>query len=51
MFIAEQGHWIHRPGHAIVEIVGPRDNIETVKVGGPAVMILTGQLQLPEDPW
>ena len=43
-FIAEQGHWMHRPGQATVEIIGPRDNIETVKVGGSAVTIIRGEL-------
>lgn len=45
-FIAEQGHWMNRPGQATVEIVGPRDNIETVKVGGSAVTVLRGELVL-----
>jgi trans-2,3-dihydro-3-hydroxyanthranilate isomerase len=45
-FIAEQGHWLKRPGQATVEVVGPRDNIETVKVGGRAITILRGQLSL-----
>ena len=45
-FIAEQGHWMNRPGQATVEIVGPPDNIETVKVGGAAVTILRGELVL-----
>lgn len=45
-FIAEQGHWMNRPGQATVEIVGPRDNIETVKVGGSAVTVLHGELVL-----
>jgi trans-2,3-dihydro-3-hydroxyanthranilate isomerase len=43
-FIAEQGHWIGRPGEASVEVVGPRHNIETVKVGGSAVAVLHGEL-------
>jgi len=46
-FIAEQGHWLHRPGQAFVEVVGDRDNIQTVKVGGSAVSVLTGTLKLP----
>ena len=46
-FIAEQGHWMGRPGQAFVEVVGPRDDIETVKVGGTAVPILKGDLLLP----
>lgn len=45
-FIAEQGHWMNRPGQAIVEIVGPRDDIETVKIGGSAVTVLRGELVL-----
>lgn len=46
-FIAEQGHWMHRPGQAQVEIIGPRDDIETVKVGGSAVTVLRGELEIP----
>jgi trans-2,3-dihydro-3-hydroxyanthranilate isomerase len=45
-FIAEQGHWLQRPGQATVEIVGPRDDIETVKVGGGAITVLRGELIL-----
>ncbi len=45
-FTAEQGHWMQRPGQAIVEVVGPRDQIETVKVGGSAVTVLRGELML-----
>jgi trans-2,3-dihydro-3-hydroxyanthranilate isomerase len=45
-FKAEQGHWMQRPGIAQVEVVGPRDDIETVKVGGSAVTVLRGELVL-----
>jgi trans-2,3-dihydro-3-hydroxyanthranilate isomerase len=45
-FIAEQGHWMNRPGQASVEVIGPRDNIETVKVGGQAVTVMRGKLVL-----
>ena len=45
-FVAEQGHWIARPGKATVEVVGSRDDIETVKVGGSAVTVLKGELLL-----
>ena len=45
-FIAEQGHWMGRPGEGLVEVVGPRDAIETVKVGGGAATILRGELIL-----
>ncbi|MFL7868814.1 MAG: PhzF family phenazine biosynthesis protein, partial [Anaerolineales bacterium] len=45
-FIAEQGHWMNRPGTAYVEVVGPRDDIETVKVGGSAVTVFRGELTI-----
>ena len=43
-FVAEQGHWMNRPGLATVEVVGPRENIVTVKVGGQAVTVMRGEL-------
>jgi trans-2,3-dihydro-3-hydroxyanthranilate isomerase len=43
-FVAEQGHWMKRPGRASVQVVGPPDNIETVKVGGAAVLVMQGEL-------
>jgi len=45
-FIAQQGHWMGRPGQAYVEVAGARDNIESVRVGGPAVTVLRGELIL-----
>ncbi|MDX1530256.1 MAG: PhzF family phenazine biosynthesis protein [Rhodothermales bacterium] len=45
-FVAEQGHWMGRPGRATVEVVGPRDAIETVRVGGAAAALLDGTLTL-----
>ncbi|MEW5959627.1 MAG: PhzF family phenazine biosynthesis protein [Chloroflexota bacterium] len=45
-FVAEQGHWLNRPGQATVEVIGPPENIETVKVGGGAVTIIRGELVL-----
>jgi trans-2,3-dihydro-3-hydroxyanthranilate isomerase len=45
-FIAEQGHWMQRPGLAYVEVIGPRDDIETVKVGGSAVTVFRGELTI-----
>lgn len=45
-FVAEQGHWLNRPGQATVEVVGPRDDIQTVKVGGQAVALMRGTLSL-----
>ena len=46
VFTAEQGHWMGRPGQASVEVVGPPEKIETVKVGGSAVTVLTGEFVL-----
>lgn len=45
-FVAQQGHWMGRPGQATVEVIGPRTAIETVKVGGPAITVLRGELIL-----
>ena len=45
-FVAEQGHWMNRPGQANVEVVGPRDDIETVKVGGTAFTVIRGEVEL-----
>jgi len=45
-FVAEQGHWMSRPGQATVEVVGSRDDIQTIKVGGSAVTVVRGELAL-----
>ena len=45
-FTAEQGHWMNRPGVASVEVIGPRDDITTVKVGGAAVAVLHGEIMI-----
>lgn len=45
-FVAEQGHWMGRPGQASVEVIGHPADIEAVKVGGSAVTILSGELVL-----
>ena len=42
VFTVEQGHTLGRPGKGTVEIVGPADRIESVKVGGCAVKTLDG---------
>lgn len=43
-FTAEQGHWMNRPGVASVEVIGPRNDIAIVKVGGSAVVVLYGEI-------
>lgn len=48
-FIAQQGHLMGRPGEAFVEVVGSPENIETVKVGGYAAMVMSGEIVIPED--
>jgi trans-2,3-dihydro-3-hydroxyanthranilate isomerase len=45
-FIAEQGHWMDRPGRAFVEVIGPKSSIETVTVAGGAVTTVKGTLEL-----
>jgi len=45
-FVAEQGHWIGRPGQGFVEVLGPRDAITGVKVGGSGVVLMQGALRL-----
>ncbi len=46
-FTAQQGHTMGRPGTANVEVIGPAEDIESVRVGGAAVTVLTGVLTLP----
>lgn len=48
-FVAEQGHDMERPGSALVEVVGPPDDIEAVRVGGRGVVIMRGRVDLPGD--
>ncbi|WP_341503824.1 PhzF family phenazine biosynthesis protein [Gallaecimonas sp. GXIMD4217] len=45
-FTAQQGHWLGRPGQAQVEVLGQRQAISGVKVGGSAVTVMAGRLAL-----
>jgi trans-2,3-dihydro-3-hydroxyanthranilate isomerase len=45
-FVAEQGHWMGRPGQARVEIEGSRLDIQSVRVGGQAVAVLHGRFKI-----
>lgn len=45
-FVAEQGHGLGRPGQAQVEVLGPPDAIEGVRVGGSGVVLMQGVLKL-----
>ncbi|MBX0289209.1 PhzF family phenazine biosynthesis protein [Hymenobacter sp. HSC-4F20] len=43
-FIAEQGHWLGRPGTVAVQVYGPREAIEAVQISGTGVVVVEGQL-------
>jgi trans-2,3-dihydro-3-hydroxyanthranilate isomerase len=45
-FIAEQGHWMGRPGRAYIEVIGPPNAIESVVVAGHAITVVRGELSL-----
>lgn len=45
-FVAEQGHWLGRPGKAWVEVLGPRDAITGVNVAGTGRVLMSGTLYL-----
>ena len=45
-YVAEQGHWMGRPGWARVEVLGPRDAITGVRVGGQGRVVMRGELML-----
>ncbi len=45
-FIAEQGHWMGRPGQAWVEVLGDAREIDSVVVSGRAVTVVRGSLLL-----
>ncbi len=45
-FVAEQGHGLGRPGHAEVEVLGPRDAIEGVRVTGRGYVLMSGEMHI-----
>ena len=45
-FVAEQGHWMGRPGAAQVEQLGPREDISGVRVGGQGYVLMRGYLNV-----
>jgi trans-2,3-dihydro-3-hydroxyanthranilate isomerase len=45
-WIAEQGHWMSRPGRAWVSVIGSPSDIQSVSVAGTAVSAIRGTLQL-----
>lgn len=47
-FIAEQGHWMGRPGLARVSRVGPPDAMAGVRVAGTGYVLMRGTVDLPD---
>ncbi len=45
-FHIEQGHLCGRPGEGVVEVDGPPEDIQVVRVGGPAITVMRGELSL-----
>lgn len=45
-FVAEQGHWMGRPGKAEVEVVGEPEAIQTIRVAGQAIKIIEGSISI-----
>lgn len=45
-FIAQQGHWMGRPGEAEIEVLGDHDDIQGILVKGSAETIISGHLRL-----
>lgn len=44
--VAEQGHFVGRPGEGLLEIDGKRGSIDRVRLGGAAVKVLDGQIRV-----
>ena len=44
--LAEQGHFVNRPGKGTLAIVGPPSKIEAVKLAGAAVRVLDGNIYI-----
>jgi trans-2,3-dihydro-3-hydroxyanthranilate isomerase len=47
-FIAEQGHWMGRPGRVEVQVEGTPDDVQSVSVTGSAVVVARGLLEVAE---
>jgi trans-2,3-dihydro-3-hydroxyanthranilate isomerase len=45
-FEAEQGLWLERPGLAYGEVIGPPEDIVTVRIGGSAVTVIEGMVTI-----
>ncbi|MBA2524916.1 MAG: PhzF family phenazine biosynthesis protein [Pyrinomonadaceae bacterium] len=45
-FVLEQGHFINRPSRINLEVKGVPGAVEQVRVGGPSVLVIRGELSL-----
>lgn len=43
-FVIEQGDFIHRPSRINLDVKGERGRVEEVKVGGPSVLVASGEV-------
>jgi trans-2,3-dihydro-3-hydroxyanthranilate isomerase len=46
-FVAEQGHWMGRPGRVEVQVEGIPEEVRSVSVTGTAVVVARGTLDVP----
>ncbi|QHQ34494.1 PhzF family phenazine biosynthesis protein [Algicella marina] len=46
VYKADQGHGMGRPGQAHIEVLGPRDAINGIRVGGRGRVLMSGSLDL-----
>ncbi|MEX0281478.1 MAG: PhzF family phenazine biosynthesis protein [Arenibacterium sp.] len=47
-FIAEQGHWMNRPGQARVTRLGPPDAMTGIRVAGKGTIVMRGEVNMPD---
>jgi len=47
--IGEQGHFVDRPGQVFINVESDVQSVKSVKVGGMAITVLTGEILLDED--
>jgi trans-2,3-dihydro-3-hydroxyanthranilate isomerase len=47
-FVIEQGDFMHRPSRIKLTVKGAKGKVEEVKVGGPSVVVLTGEVTVSD---
>ncbi|MDU9005677.1 PhzF family phenazine biosynthesis protein [Sedimentitalea todarodis] len=48
IFVAQQGHWMGRPGQAWVSRVGPVDAMTGIRVAGQGHVLMRGEVDMPD---